>query len=45
MASKENVVFVGPPGTGKTHLSIAPGSLAELGGHPAAQRRHGVGGT
>src|SRR6266704_7009812 len=30
---KENVVLLGPPGTGKTHLSIALGIRACLAGH------------
>jgi DNA replication protein DnaC len=34
--AKENVVFLGPPGTGKTHLSIALGIRACLAGHRVA---------
>ena len=33
IAGKENVVLLGPPGTGKTHLSIALGIRACLAGH------------
>ena len=33
LAGKENVVLLGPPGTGKTHLSIALGIRACLAGH------------
>jgi DNA replication protein DnaC len=33
VAAKENVVFVGPPGTGKTHLAIGLGIRACQGGH------------
>jgi len=33
---KENVVLLGPPGTGKTHLAIALGIRACLGGHRVA---------
>src|ERR1700753_3803282 len=33
LAGKENVVLLGPPGTGKTHLSIAIGIRACLAGH------------
>jgi DNA replication protein DnaC len=32
-SGKENVVLLGPPGTGKTHLSIALGIRACLAGH------------
>lgn len=32
-AGKENVVLLGPPGTGKTHLAIALGICACLAGH------------
>jgi DNA replication protein DnaC len=35
---RENVVLLGPPGTGKTHLSIALGIRACLGGHRVAFR-------
>jgi DNA replication protein DnaC len=35
LAAKENVVLLGPPGTGKTHLAIALGMRACLGGHRA----------
>src|SRR4051794_26827455 len=35
---KENVVLLGPPGTGKTHLSIAIGIRACLAGHRVAFR-------
>jgi len=35
---KENVVLLGPPGTGKTHLSIALGIRACLAGHRVAFR-------
>src|SRR5919197_4166847 len=34
--AKENVVMLGPPGTGKTHLSIAIGIRACLAGHRVA---------
>src|ERR671935_3286976 len=34
--ARENVVFLGPPGTGKTHLSIALGIRACLAGHRVA---------
>jgi DNA replication protein DnaC len=33
VAAKENVVFLGPPGTGKTHLAIALGIRACQAGH------------
>ena len=33
VAAKENVVFLGPPGTGKTHLSIGLGIRACQAGH------------
>ena len=33
LAARHNVVFLGPPGTGKTHLSIALGIRACLAGH------------
>jgi DNA replication protein DnaC len=35
---RENVVLLGPPGTGKTHLSIAIGIRACLAGHRVAFR-------
>jgi DNA replication protein DnaC len=38
IAGKENVVLLGPPGTGKTHLSIALGIRACLAGHRVAFR-------
>src|SRR6187397_3444357 len=38
LAGKENVVLLGPPGTGKTHLSIALGIRACLAGHRVAFR-------
>jgi DNA replication protein DnaC len=38
LAGKENVVLLGPPGTGKTHLSIAIGIRACLAGHRVAFR-------
>jgi DNA replication protein DnaC len=38
VAGKENVVLLGPPGTGKTHLSIAIGIRACLAGHRVAFR-------
>src|ERR671935_665566 len=34
--SRENVVLLGPPGTGKTHLAIAIGIRACLAGHRVA---------
>jgi DNA replication protein DnaC len=36
LAEKKNVVFLGPPGTGKTHLSIAIGVQAARRGHRVA---------
>ena len=33
LAEHKNVVFLGPPGTGKTHLSIALGVAAARKGH------------
>ncbi len=36
LAGKENVVLLGPPGTGKTHLSIALAIRACLAGHRVA---------
>jgi DNA replication protein DnaC len=33
LAGEENIVLLGPPGTGKTHLSIALGIRACLAGH------------
>jgi DNA replication protein DnaC len=36
VAGRDNVVFLGPPGTGKTHLSIALGVRACLAGHRVA---------
>src|ERR1700710_2380441 len=36
LAGKENVVLLGPPGTGKTHLAIALGIRACLAGHRVA---------
>jgi DNA replication protein DnaC len=36
VAAKENVVFLGPPGTGKTHLSIGLGIRAAQAGHRVA---------
>jgi DNA replication protein DnaC len=38
LAGKENIVLLGPPGTGKTHLSIALGIRACLAGHRVAFR-------
>jgi DNA replication protein DnaC len=38
LAGKENVVLLGPPGTGKTHLAIAMGIRACLAGHRVAFR-------
>jgi DNA replication protein DnaC len=35
IAGRENVVLLGPPGTGKTHLAIAIGIRACLAGHPS----------
>jgi DNA replication protein DnaC len=36
LIARENVVLLGPPGTGKTHLSIAVGIRACLSGHRVA---------
>jgi DNA replication protein DnaC len=36
VAARENVVFLGPPGTGKTHLSIGLGIRAAQAGHRVA---------
>jgi DNA replication protein DnaC len=36
LAECKNVIFLGPPGTGKTHLSIAVGIRACLAGHRVA---------
>src|ERR671910_3640213 len=36
LAGRENVVLLGPPGTGKTHLSVALGIRACLAGHRVA---------
>jgi DNA replication protein DnaC len=36
VAGKENVVFLGPPGTGKTHLAVALGIRACQAGHRTA---------
>jgi len=36
LVGRENVVLLGPPGTGKTHLAIALGLRACLGGHRVA---------
>ncbi len=36
VAGRENVVFLGPPGTGKTHLAIGLGIRACQGGHRVA---------
>src|SRR5213082_3842012 len=36
--AKDNVILLGPPGTGKTHLSIALGIRAGLAGHRVAFR-------
>jgi DNA replication protein DnaC len=38
LAGRENVILLGPPGTGKTHLSIALGIRACLAGHRVAFR-------
>jgi len=45
LAGKENVVLLGPPGTGKTHLAIALGIRACLAGHRVALDRHRMGRT
>ena len=36
VAAKENVVFLGPPGTGKTHLAVGLGMRACQAGHRVA---------
>src|SRR6266516_2775924 len=36
LAERKNVIFLGPPGTGKTHLSIAIGVQAARRGHRVA---------
>ena len=36
LAAKDNVVLLGPPGTGKTHLAIALGIRACLAGQRVA---------
>jgi hypothetical protein len=36
LAGRENVVLLGPPGTGTTHLAIALGNRACLAGHRVA---------
>ena len=36
LLGKENVVLLGPPGTGKTHLAVALGIRACLAGHRVA---------
>lgn len=36
VTAKDNVVFLGPPGAGKTHLSIGLGIRACQTGHPVA---------
>jgi DNA replication protein DnaC len=36
VAARDNVVFLGPPGTGKTHLAIALGMKAAQAGHRVA---------
>lgn len=36
VAARENVIFLGPPGTGKTHLAIALGMRACLAGYRVA---------
>jgi DNA replication protein DnaC len=38
IAGRENAVLLGPPGTGKTHLSVALGIRACLAGHRVAFR-------
>ena len=38
LAGRENVVLLGPPGTGKSHLAIALGIRACLAGHRVAFR-------
>ncbi|MCA1697963.1 MAG: IS21-like element helper ATPase IstB [Actinobacteria bacterium] len=38
LAGRENIVLLGPPGTGKTHLAIALGIRACLAGHRVAFR-------
>jgi DNA replication protein DnaC len=46
VAAKENVVFLGPPGTGKTHLSVALGRPCLPGRLPGRLRhRRRVGGA
>jgi DNA replication protein DnaC len=44
LREKSNVIFLGPPGTGKTHLSIALGVQAARRGYRALRHRSGVGG-
>jgi len=36
LAEKQNVIFLGPPGTGETHLSLALGVQAARRGHRVA---------